>query len=225
MLNPSRHRSRGASLIELMVGMVVGLFVVAGAMSLTAGSITNSRQLLTETRLNQDLRAAADLVARDLRRSGYWGNAINGTIAVGAGSATVENPYRVASGTTADGLRYSFSRDVTEDNALGAAEQFGFRLSAGKLQFQTSSGVWQDVTDDRSVVVTAFTVTPTQTTLALGGQCLTVCAPGVANCPTVTVRNYAVSLSGRSVSDTTMTRTQSVDVRLRNDRIDGQCPA
>ena len=85
---------RGLSMVELMVGIALGMFLVAGASTLFVNHLDNSRRLLLEARLNQDLRATADLITRDLRRAGYWGNALQGTVATGAGSTTVVNPYR-----------------------------------------------------------------------------------------------------------------------------------
>ena len=76
MLNTRRHRGqRGLSIVELLIGLAIGLFIVGGAIKLFVDNLTNNRRLLLETRVNQDLRAAADLIARDLRRAGYWRNA------------------------------------------------------------------------------------------------------------------------------------------------------
>ena len=55
-----------------MIGLALGLFVVGGGLLMLAGFTDENRRLLLETRLNQDLRAASDVVTRDLRRAGYW---------------------------------------------------------------------------------------------------------------------------------------------------------
>ena len=221
---PARRRARGISLIELMVGLVVSLIVVGGALSMMVRIQTTSWRLMIETRLNQDLRAAADLMARDLRRSGYWGNAIQGTLAQGVGSVAAQNPYRALSGSTADGLAYGFSRDAVENNTLDTAEQFGFRLYSGVLQMQLTSGVWQNLTDDKNVLVTALAVTPTLTALPIGSLCSKPCAVGTPNCAVSTVRNLAITLTGQSVRDSTVVRSTAMTVRVRNDEFAGQCP-
>ena len=237
MLNGRRHGGtvwpalrrgpllRGLSLVELMVGLVVSLIVVGGAISMMVRLQTTTWRLLYETRLNQDLRAAADLVARDLRRGGFWGNAIQGTLAVGAGSSVAQNPYAALSNSSSDGVSYRFSRDATENNTLDDAERFGFRLQVGVLQMQTANGVWQDLTDDKNLLVTALTITPTLTTLALGSLCSKPCTAGTPNCPVSTVRSLAVTLTGQSVRDSAMVRSINLTVRLRNDESAGQCPA
>ena len=65
-------RERGLSIIEMMVGIVVGLIVVTGIAKLFADYVSGTKRQMLETRVNQELRTAADLVARDVRRAGYW---------------------------------------------------------------------------------------------------------------------------------------------------------
>ncbi|HEX5683799.1 MAG TPA: prepilin-type N-terminal cleavage/methylation domain-containing protein [Ideonella sp.] len=220
----ARHQQRGFSLVELMVGTAIGLFVVAGTVSLYATNANNSRRLLLEARLNQDLRSAMDLVSRDLRRAGYWGNAINGTNITGSGGATVANPYRGIDSASADQVTYQFSHDATEDE-VGETEHFGFRLQDGVLQMQTQEDHWEPMTDGTLVTVSEFSIDTTATELALGGLCATACAVGAPNCPAMTVRQFVIRLRGQSVSDTSVQRTLEARVRPRNDQLEGQCPA
>ena len=60
---------RGLSLIELMVGIAVGLFIVAAATVLVSGQLGENRRLMLDTQLQQDLRATADIITRELRRA------------------------------------------------------------------------------------------------------------------------------------------------------------
>jgi type IV pilus assembly protein PilW len=53
-----------------MVGMAVGLLVVAVALVAMAQHLHENRRLLAQTRLLQDLRTVSDLILRDLRRAG-----------------------------------------------------------------------------------------------------------------------------------------------------------
>ncbi|MDP1789633.1 MAG: hypothetical protein Q8L12_03580 [Methylibium sp.] len=59
-------------MVELLVGFTVALFVVIGSIVLLVDQLRDSRRLLLEARVHQDLRAAADLISRDLRRAGFW---------------------------------------------------------------------------------------------------------------------------------------------------------
>jgi prepilin peptidase dependent protein B len=228
MLNPHRSSQapaqRGFTIVEMMVGITVGLFVVGGSLNLFTRNVVSSRQLMLETRLNQDLRAAADLLTRELRRAGFWGNAIQGTIATGTGSVTTANPYSSLNNVSSAEVNYGFSRDSVENNLLDSSEQFGFRVNAGALQMQTSSGSWVDVTDTNTLSLQSITLTPTSTTLPIGNLCYKTCAAGTPNCPTVTVRSYAIVLNGSAASDTNLKRSFKTSVRLRNEQLAGACP-
>ena len=208
-----------------MVGLTIGLLVVAGAMALFAQQLMATRRTLLEARLNQHLRAAADLIVRDLRRASFWRDAITGTQAVGATAVTAAHPYRTVS-STADAVVCAFPRAATEDNALGAAGQFGFRrTSAGLLPMQVGQGSWPGLVAPSLVRIVAFTITPTQRVLPLGDLCATACPPGTPNCPSTTVRQFNLVLRGEAVADAAVRRELRMAVRLRNDQFDGACPA
>ena len=114
MLTPNaacrRSGQRGLSIVELLVGIAVGLFVVGGAIKLMVDNLTNNRRMLVETRVNQDLRAAADLIVRDLRRAGYWQDAQAG-ISTDPTIAAVVNPHRVVDSSVANELTYSYAKN------------------------------------------------------------------------------------------------------------------
>jgi prepilin peptidase dependent protein B len=233
---------RGLSMIELMVGLTLGMLVVVGGISLFVNNAVTSRQLNQETRINQDLRAAVDLIARDLRRAGYWGDSLRGTVATSAtSSTTTPNPYRAITAATGQ-IEYSFSRDTTEDDTLGNNEQFGFRLNAGAVEMKTDgTPTWRTVTDPATLTVTGFTITPTETDVVVNNACSRVCctaadvAAAVAgcsavtlsagSCPTVKIRQYLVAVSGSSTTNSTIIRSLSARVRARNEQFSGTCPA
>jgi prepilin peptidase dependent protein B len=229
MLPPSRRAprraARGLSIMELLVGIAVGLIVTGGAVMLFAKNMAGSRMLLTESRLNEDLRNAADLLTRDLRRAGYWGNAIKGTTAIGVGAATTANPYAATSVPSLDQVNYRFSQDpAAENDTLDANEQYGFRLMDEAIQMQDGTG-WTDVTDKTAVKIKRFEVTANETVVPLGDTCPTVCGVGTPNCPTATVRSYSVLLQGESARDADIKRSLRTTVRVRNDQVSGSCPA
>jgi prepilin peptidase dependent protein B len=181
--------------------------------------------LVAEARLNEDLRNAADLLTRDLRRAGYWGNAVKGTIAEGATSVTPKNPYSAASAPSAQVVSYGFSREASvDDDDQAASETFGFRLQDDALQMDSGQG-WADVTDKASVKVTRFAITPSETTISLGQYCPTVCTLGTPGCPAMKIRTYAVHIEGTSARDSDIKRSLRSTVRVRNDEVSGSCPA
>lgn len=231
------RRQRGLSLVELMVGVALGLFLIGGAVTLFVQNLGSSRQMLLEARINQDLRAAADLIARDLRRSGYWANAVNGTISTAGGTVMATNQYTGITGTfnaTSSLIEYQFARDTND--ALDNNEQFGFQLNNGVIQMKTSgTPTWQDLTDPNSVTVTQFRITPTSVVIPVGDACVRGCntvpppmpsasSAACPNPPAVTVRRYDVLLEATAPNNSAIRRTLSESVRIRNDQVSGSCP-
>ena len=221
-----RAGQRGLSLVELMVGIVIALFVVAAAATLVASQLREHRALLLEARLMQDLRTAADLIARDLRRAGHWGAAAEGVWAAGAPAAR-SNPYAALAplGAASDAALVRYSRDVVENHIVDSNEQFGFRLRAGAVEIQLGDGNWQALTDAGTLRVTAFEIVPESREIELGGFCTAPCTAGSAACPRQQVRSLAVVVGGRLVADAGVTRSLRSRVRLRNDSVTGACPA
>jgi prepilin peptidase dependent protein B len=231
---------RGLSLIELLVGVVVGLFVVGGAAKLVVDNLNANRRNLLEMRVNQDLRAAADLVARDLRRAGYWENAASGVWST-AGVPPTPNPHRVLTvGGTSDlgTIAYSYARNA--DDALDSNEQHGYSVASGVLRYQAASGVDQPITDPNTLSIAAdgFKILSTSRTVELFSYCscmtrLTCFASDFASSPVgayyatrpyTVLREYEVRLKGTSATDSSVTREIRETVRVRNDEIVGACP-
>ena len=52
---PRRAAARGLSIVELMVGVAIGLIVVAASVHLSGRNIASSRSMLTDIRVVQDL--------------------------------------------------------------------------------------------------------------------------------------------------------------------------
>jgi type IV pilus assembly protein PilW len=180
--------------------------------------------MVLETRLSQDMRAAMDIVTRDVRRAGYWQNAQAGSWFYGSASAVVSydsTGYAAvapASGPASSAVTYAYSKDA-DNVANPATEQFGVKQSGNTLQMKIGGGGYQDLTDPQTTNVTAFTVTPTVTTIPI--SCIKPCA---ASCPTVQVREYAIALTAQAANDPTVQRTLRSSVRLRNDHTAGACP-
>jgi type IV pilus assembly protein PilW len=207
----------GLSLVEVLVGIAVGLVIVAAALKLFAGQVESSRRLLLEARLQQDLRAAADVVARDLRRAGYWQGAVRGVT-----YPAQPNPYRAITpaGPAAAALAtYGYSRDSSENDTLDSNESFGVRLSARAVQLLDGGGGWQQVTDPSTVQITRLSVAPRTHTVALGHLCAPACGEALASCPRLEVRSLDVAIEGRSPTDASVVREVLASVRVRNDDV------
>lgn len=223
---PSRAQ-RGLSLIELMVGLAIGLFITAIGGTLLASHVRENRSLLLEARLMQDLRTAADVITRDLRRAGHWAGATSGVWTPGT-IAVITNPYAAVTPDSAasDAVNFRYSRDATENNVVDSNEQFGFRLRNGTIEMLLGGSGWQALTDAGTLTVSSFSVTPSVERIDLQGICSKACPAGSATCPPrQDVRSLALLISGRSATDASVTRSVRSQVRLRNDSITGACAA
>lgn len=228
--------ARGLSMVELMVGVTIGLFVVAGAGMLAASQLSDNRRLLLETQVQQDLRATADIIARELRRSGHWAKARDGVWYEGS-AAVRSNPYGGL--TSAEGgaelqdgdvtnavlLNYSNKGDeALEDDAVAANEQRGFRLDNGTIQTQLGAGNWQALTDSNTLRVTGFSITTQSKPVQLA--CTKDCPGGGQACwPVLAVRELTIDITGEAAHDAAVQRSVRSTVRLRNDPVTGSCPA
>ncbi|MDZ7592666.1 MAG: PilW family protein [Rubrivivax sp.] len=69
----TRHtrRQRGISIVEIMVGLAVGLVLMAGVAGLVVGSRQTSRVERSLLELQATGRAAVDLIAREVRKAGF----------------------------------------------------------------------------------------------------------------------------------------------------------
>ena len=229
-----RTRQRGLSLVEMMVGVAIGLIVVAAAAMLTATQLADNRRLLLETQVQQDLRATADIIVREVRRSGYWARSRQGVWS--ANALPVRNAYTGVTLPAATEIRmaYSDAREATElleDNAVGASESRGFRLNGGVVETLLGAGGWQALTDGATLRVNELRIqiNPVDTVRAMcPTDCIGVGGPE-ACWPTLTVRAVTVFIDGVAVSDAAVRRTVRSSVRLRNDlltvdAVTGGCP-
>ncbi len=219
------------TLVELMVSLAIGLFLVAIGTTLLVAQLRENRGLLIEARLMQDLRTAADLMARDLRREGYWGSATAGIWTPGTGRTLSPNPYQPAAPATAasDATVLRYSRDAVENGSVDSNEQFGYRLHGGAIELQLGAGNWQAITDAGTLTVTGLQIMPELQDIALADACSQPCPPaagGSGTCPPhQTIRNIAVTLVAHAVADPRVVRSLRSRARVRNDAVVGACPA
>jgi prepilin peptidase dependent protein B len=233
MHSSGRVRSqRGLSIVELMIGVAIGMFIVGGAIKLFVDMFGNNRRLLLETRVNQDLRAAADIISRDVRRAGYWeaaSSALNG-------AAPLANPFANYGSIGVNSIDYAYDRGV-------GASAAGFSLSGNQI-FMTVGGTPQPLTDVGTVRITRFEVTNAASSSqwfdlaqncpcisiaasASGGGCtaaeMTALAEGSASRPQVGVRWVDIVIEGESATMPSVRRQVRESVRLRNDQMRGAC--
>lgn len=243
-----RRPAAGLSIVELMVGIAISLFILAGATLVLTSQLDGNRRLLLEAQLQQDLRTAADMISRDVRRAGYWGRAYCN---VWPGvedlvNCPAANPYNAMAPAGAPGqvnttvLVYDRSTDAEggadinrDDGAVDAVagrprERVGFRWNAGNgtIDYLVGNDNWQALTDASVLRVTQFNMTINTQALPVpcaGAGCQAQ-GPVCGGPLTVGSRDITFTIVAEAVHDAGVQRSLRENVRLRNIVPQEQCP-
>jgi Tfp pilus assembly protein PilW len=240
-------QQRGLGLVELMVGITVGLIVAAGASMVAVNQINDHRRLMLETQVQQDLRAAADLLQQDMRRAGFRGDAsylayvpasgVGAAVEVPAQAASA-NPFTPLAALDTDDvkqLEYTYARTdsgggFTIRDTPQSKEHFGIRWDKRSKVLYLKLGLkadgtanWQPVTDPATVQIIDFDIRVRTQDISLSDFCDEDCSG--AGCPKQQVRRVDFMLRGRAVHDAAVVRTLNGTERVRADAITGACPA
>lgn len=239
------QRQQGVSLIELMVGLTVGLIIVmaAGAMYIT--NLLSARDTGASLRLNSEVRMAMDVMIDEIRRAGY-----------SPGNTPATNPF-MAAGTdlrvNAAGTCVEFAYDANGngvvDDGSGAApsEYFGFRITSGILETRTGgdqalndcdTGTWNQLTTPAFVTLSPTGSTPyfsigyqcmdttsnTPSTASVAERCLTSAnsfnsLPSGTNTNLLETRTVTVSFTATSPVESTFRAVAQQSVWVRNNRV------
>lgn len=199
-------RLRGFTLSELLVGLAVGGLVLTAAVWAVGTHLALQRRQMLALQLDQELRAAAELMTRGLRRAGFWWGADS--------AAPAANPYAVWSVSAGPDVGSSAVRmahahpERAEDGVRTRDEEQGFRVRLGVLESQLGEGNWQALTDPRLMRITRLDLAP-------------LLEPA---CPAgLVVRSLHITLQAQAVADAAVRRQWSSTVRLRNDVAGAGC--
>ena len=230
------HHQRGLSLVELMVGLTVGLLIVAAASMMMAGQLVENRRLLAGAQLQQDLRAAADIITRELRRSSRLSE-----LPIGASPSVLDTIDSYVGTTATAGLvvanslaeisatqsntEVTFNYVASDAGTLSPTFKFRLNTSAGTLQSDLGNGSgYQDLTDGNTIRVTNFNVaTSNAGTSPVVLPCSRPCpssSPNPTDCwPKVTVRWLNFTIAAESRADPAIKREINGRVRVRADAV------
>lgn len=105
----------GFSMVELMVGLVAGLILLGSVLALVAANLQNNAQVVRDMRTTQESRALTEVIARELRRNGYVGDAIR---MIGSGATSGDFPE--VDVLTSSCISYGYDADA--DGVLDTGE-------------------------------------------------------------------------------------------------------
>ena len=253
--SPRRHPAvarlvpaRGISIVELMVGITISLFILAGASLVLTTQLDSNRRLLLEAQVQQDLRTTADMISRDVRRAGYWGKAYCQVwpASLDLAECPGPNPYTLMTPNVAAGaqvvseIRYRRSTDAEggadinrDDDGVDLDDDrprelvgFKFNAGAGTIEYMVGDGNWQTLTDPAVLEIRQFTMTINSQALpapcaAFGCQAL---GPACGGPISVHSREVTFTIVARAVHDPSVERSLRENVRLRNSVPVEQCP-
>jgi type II secretory pathway component PulJ len=213
----------GFTLLELMIGIGVGVAVMAGVFSTYLSFLKSNNDTIKAARLDNDLRAAMALMTTDIRRAGYWANASSAV-----GSGVNSNPFMTSATkiqASADSTCILLSYDLDKNGsipALGTAggdERFGYRLRGGQIQSRPTTlstfscddadSSWDAITELPVMEITDLSFSISPIVIDIDGS-----GPGTS---TITINTVNISITGRLSDDHDVTRTLTEIVRVRND--------
>jgi Tfp pilus assembly protein PilW len=115
------NRQSGVTLVELMIGLVLGLIVTGAAISLVASISQSNSETIRATRLTQELRSLSDIIALETRRARGVKDPLANVGTGGAGPASACDIVPVPSSTC---LRIGYDCDPAA--ATGKFRTFTF---------------------------------------------------------------------------------------------------
>lgn len=213
---------RGFSLVELMVGLAVGLIVISGALAIFVTSLRGGNESLRASKLNQEVRSALQLMSSELTKAGY-GQAMVGSMRL-----------FTQSGSTPDCIIFSYNQDDASNKV------FGFRwrrqsgsdgisrveyLSVASFDFAGATSCpttgWIALTNSDVVSITklelrsanSWCVSMSSPVAAAGDFCT-----GTATVNRLEMRRVDITIEAQHKADANVLIKETRSVKIRNDR-------
>jgi len=102
------NKQSGFSLVEIMIALLIGLFLLGGILQMFSASQQTYRMQRNLARLQENGRLALDFLARDIRMAGYWG-CLSGTNTDIAGVDNNTGVITVDNGTDSIAIKAAFT--------------------------------------------------------------------------------------------------------------------
>jgi prepilin peptidase dependent protein B len=163
---------RGASLIEMMLAMTLGLVSLSTVASLVGYGVGVNAKLLESSRLSQEIIAVGSLLTRELKRAGYSAN----TVAMVGDPANLPSQFSSTMSVSAHPgeasnscITFSYDRNANGIlDTINGNENFGFRLKDGAVEIRIDGAScidngWENLSDDQVLDITQLSFALSQT--------------------------------------------------------------
>lgn len=215
---------QGLTLVELLVGIVVGLVILSAAGSVMISYVKSHDENQKIVNLNQNMRSVMDLMVRDIRRAGYVQSDIVSM------DELKNNPFfenscdlRICGDGGQSGSCIDFSYEKNGDAVVDSEESFGFRLSNGVVQMKKSGGsdcswVSSEGISDPDIVIGSLVFDIQEKKINVTDQTKTTCAV-TEDC--LLIRSVIITMTGGIKGDASVPpiiQTLKSTVKIRNDK-------
>lgn len=138
-------------MVGLLVGMTMGLLVLAAGAHMLAQLMKAHRLALQDAHLQQDMHFALEVMIKELQSAQYAGQAWASRSPV-----SCEDPFCDAADFERANNVLGFSMDRNGNGVQDSNECLGYRVAEGVLSMRTGchSSSWQPLTDKNTAVVT-----------------------------------------------------------------------
>ncbi|CAJ1846812.1 PilW family protein [Aeromonas jandaei] len=128
--------NRGFTLVEWLIAMVIGVFLLGGVLSVFVASRTTSEDAFDQSELQENGRLAMRLIAQDLKWAGFWGDYTG-------------MPMQVGYGVTITSQTASFisTNDFQKNDCIDDRNQGSFPSALAPVR-----GIWGAQVDDNKLI-------------------------------------------------------------------------
>lgn len=210
------RRSAGFSLVELMVAMVAGLILVAAVTALFATVLRANSTAMKVSRLNQEIQAITDMMARDIQRAGFDASAATAT--------------RLASGATQSPFYFDVAADLLDETVTGSKI---YRCIRVRYDDNGNGVLNNSVSSSLETLVYSYSAASKGVKLAIGATAACNGGSLISTDDTLEItsltynllsssqasgaRAIQLNISGRYKDNTALTLNLQRDIKLRND--------
>lgn len=167
------QKQDGFTLVELLIGLLISLLVISGALALLLKVFEGQKSNLGLIRLNEETRFLSELMIKDIRRAGFvstyaddefdslYNNPFFSGVSGSSTDITIfdESDYgsAISVGAAGECILLSYNADNDQAVVVDDNERMGYRLNNGVLQIRTegttnescNNGAWYDLSNPR----------------------------------------------------------------------------